>query len=190
MVMRIVTYKVNVQKRCPKYGALQDNAGRGGARGSVTHPHSRAATCTAAPGTPGHRTLSTAPPGSLGRLPGSSAGAGGGTWIHPWAPAAPLGPGRRRRPPGIPCAPSRGFELRGQSSRFRWCEEGASGAAPAVHQQEGAPGPEGQPSRDPGSCPPPRGLHLTSVRQVRWLRVGPTQPETPSLLQGESTGET
>lgn len=39
----------------------------------------------------------------------------------------------------------------------------------------------------PGSCPP--GLYLTSVRQERWLRVGPTQLEPPSLLQGESTGK-
>ena len=35
----------------------------------------------------------------------------------------------------------------------------------------------------------PQGLYLTSVRQERWLRVGPTQLEPPSLLQGESTGK-
>ena len=35
----------------------------------------------------------------------------------------------------------------------------------------------------------PQGLYLTSVRQERWLRMGPTQLEPPSLLQGESTGK-
>ena len=43
--------------------------------------------------------------------------------------------------------------------------------------------------RESGKLSSTKGVYLTSVRQERWLRVGPTQLEPPSLLQGESTGK-
>lgn len=106
-----------------------------------------------------------------------------------WGPVPPtpaVASGRWSRVPGLPCARSRGLGLPGRSYHFRVGEEGV-----AVHRQEGPRGLGCQPSRASGKLSPhPRGLYLTSVRQERWLREGPTQPEPPSLLQGESAGKT
>lgn len=65
MAVRIAKRKVSVAKRFPKEGA-QRRTTQGGAAGAPegrrTYPRSRAATCSAAPGTRGCQTPRTAPP--------------------------------------------------------------------------------------------------------------------------------
>lgn len=186
------------------WGSAQDKAGcgnRAAGAGTSTHLHSRAATCTAFPGSPGRRTGNTAGPGSPWCLRGSSAGGQRGREGQVGPPPAPLLLGRSvPSPPTASPSPQqlrtgvwapRAPEL--SPAGALGCLRGGCHSGWEVRKVGGAPA---------GGCPGdwevskvggPRSWHphpagFTSVWQERWLRAGPTQLEPPSLLRMRTLG--
>lgn len=91
--------------------------------------------------------------------------------------------------PGLPCAPLQGAWGKEAKVSFQAAGRGSDCHAPTCG---GGGLPKASMSATEGvrgAVLHSQGLYLTSVRQERWLRVGPTQLEPPSLLQGESTGK-
>jgi hypothetical protein len=154
----------SVFQRSPKLGPGQAQSG--------AHRHSRAATGIAGPGTRCHPTPRTARPGSPARPRDSSA-----------KQIRKVGPQRQRRgrsrslPAQEPKVPS--LSPPAQGPRM-WSSEPRPTTGCGVRkgllgglQRAGTWG---------------RGSGFTSVRQVRWLREGPTQLAPPSLLGTRTPG--